>query len=94
MGVVATVRRYDVFLVAIDPMQGSEMRKTRPRVVVSPDEMNRHIRTVIIAPLTSTLRDYPSRVDIVVQARKGQAALDQIRTVDKTRLVRHLGRLP
>jgi mRNA interferase MazF len=93
MDVVTPVRRYDVFLVNLDPTQGSEIRKTRPCVVVSPDEMNRHIRTVIVAPMTSTQRDYPTRIGLTFRRRKGQVALDQIRTVDKSRLVTHLGNL-
>lgn len=88
------VRRYDVYLVDLDPTQGSEIRKTRPCVVISPDEMNRHIRTVIIAPMTSAGRDYPTRVNLTFQRKKGQIVLDQIRTVDKTRLVKRLGALP
>lgn len=91
---VTAVRRYDVYLVNLDPTQGSEIKKTRPCAVISPDEMNRHIRTVIVAPMTSVRRDYPTRVDITFQKKKGQVVLDQIRTVDKTRLVKHLGRLP
>jgi mRNA interferase MazF len=91
--VVATLRRYDVYLVNLDPTQGSGIQKTRPCVVISPDEMNRHIRTVIVAPMTSRRRDYPTRIDVTFQKRKGQIVLDQIRTVDKARLVRHLGRL-
>ena len=91
---VERVRRYDICLVSLDPTQGSEIRKARPCVVISPDEMNRHIRTVIIAPMTSTRRDYPSRVNVTFQRKKGQVALDQIRTVDKSRLVRRLGVLP
>jgi mRNA interferase MazF len=91
---VTPPRRYDVFLVNLDPTQGSEIQKTRPCVVVSPDEMNRCIRTLIIAPLTSTRREYPTRVNITFQRKKGQIVLDQIRTVDKSRLVKHLGRLP
>ncbi len=94
MGVVAEVHRFDVYLVNLDPTRGSEIRKTRPCAVVSPDEMNRHIRTVNIAPLTSVRRDTPTRVDITFQRKKGQVVLDQIRTVDKSRLVRRLGRLP
>lgn len=94
MGVVADVRRYDVYLVNLDPTLGSEIKKTRPCLVISPDEMNRHIRTVIIAPMTSVTRDYPSRVDVTFQRKKGQVVLDQIRTVDKARLAQHLGRLP
>ncbi len=91
---VAAVRRFDVWLVNLDPTRGSEIRKSRPCVIVSPDEMNRHIRTVIIAPMTTRGRGYPTRVDITFQRKKGQVALDQIRTVDKSRLARRLGRLP
>ena len=91
---VTAVRRYHVHLVELDPTRGSEIRKTRPCVVVSPDEMNRHIRTAIVAPMTSVERDYPTRVDVTFGNWHGQVALDQIRTVDKLRLVRHLGRLP
>lgn len=91
---MTAVRRYHVHLVEFDPTRGSEIRKTRPCVVVSPDEMNRHIRTAIVAPMTSVERDYPTRVDVTFRNRHGQVALDQIRTVDKSRLVRHLGRLP
>lgn len=91
---VADVRRYDVYLVNLDPTLGSEIKKTRPCLVISPDEMNRHIRTVIIAPMTSVTRDYPSRVNVTFQRKKGQVVLDQIRAVDKARLAKHLGRLP
>ena len=95
MGVLAASgARFDIFLVSLDPTQGSEIRKTRPCVIISPDEMNRHIRTVILAPMTSTRRDYPTRVAITFQRKKGQMALDQIRTVDKLRLGKRLGRLP
>lgn len=87
------VRRYDVCLVDLDPTRGSELQKTRRCVVISPDEMNRHIRTVIVAPMTSTIRTYPTRVDVTFQKKSGQVALDQIRTIDKSRLVKHLGRL-
>lgn len=88
------VRRYEIHLVNLDPTQGSEMQKTRPCVVVSPDEMNRHVRTVMIAPMTSTQRPYPTRVDLTFQRKRGQVVLDRIRTVDKARLVRRLGVLP
>ncbi len=94
MGVVAEVRRFEVSLVNLDPTRGSENRQTRPCAVVSPDEMNRHIRTVTIAPMTSVRRDTPTRIDITFQRKKGQVVLDQIRTIDKSRLVRRLGRLP
>lgn len=91
---VTAIRRYNVHLVSLDPARGGEIRKTRPCVVVSPDEMNRHIRTVIVAPMTSVKRDYPVRVDVTFQGKEGQVVLDRIRTVDKARLVRRLGRLP
>ncbi|MEW6756566.1 MAG: type II toxin-antitoxin system PemK/MazF family toxin [Candidatus Latescibacterota bacterium] len=91
MGVV--IRRFEVYLVQLDPTVGSEIRKTRPCVVISPDEMNRFIRTVIVAPLTSQGRSYPTRVPCSFEGRDGQIVLDQIRTVDKGRLVRRLGQL-
>ena len=91
---VTAVRRFDVHLVALNPARGHEIRKTRPCVVVSPDEMNRHIRTAIVAPMTSARRNYPTRVNVSFRSRQGQVALDQIRTVDTSRLVGHLGRLP
>ncbi len=87
------VSRFDVFLVNLDPTIGSEIRKTRPCLVVSPDEMNRSIRTVIVAPMTTKGRPYPTRVDCTFEGKAGQVVLDQIRTVDKVRLVRRLGRL-
>jgi len=84
-------RRDEIWLVSLDPTQGSEIRKTRPALVVSPDEPNQYLRTVIIAPLTSTERRYPTRVSIKFQEKRGQVALDQIRSVDQQRLVRKLG---
>lgn len=91
MGVVA--RRFEVFLVSLEPTVGSEIRKTRPCLVISPNEMNRHIRTVIVAPMTTRGRPYPSRVACEFQGKHGQVVLDQIRTVDTRRLVRRLGKL-
>jgi mRNA interferase MazF len=91
MAVVA--RRFEVYLVNLDPTIGSEIKKTRPCVVISPDEMNMHIQTVIIAPMTSKGRLYPSRVPCTFQGKGGQIVLDQIRTVDRGRLVKRLGRL-
>jgi len=85
--------RFDVLLVTLDPTQGHKIRKTRPCVVISPDEMNRHIGTVIVAPMTTKGREYPTRVPIVFQRKKGQVVLDQIRTVDKKRLAKRLGKL-
>ena len=87
------VKRFDVYLIALDPAVGSEIRKTRPCLIVSPDEMNRHIDTVIVAPMTTKGRDYPSRVPCQFQGKEGQVVLDQLRTVDKTRLVKRLGRV-
>jgi len=91
MGVVA--KRFDVFLVNLDPTLGSEIRKARPCLVISPDEMNRFIATVIVAPMTTKGRDYPTRVACVFKGKHGQVVLDQIRTIDKVRLVKKLGRI-
>ena len=85
------VRRFDVFLVALGPTLGSEIKKTRPCLVVSPDEMNRHITTVIVAPMTTKGAAYPTRVSSKFKGKQGQIVLDQLRTVDKTRLVRKVG---
>jgi mRNA interferase MazF len=82
-----------VWLIFLDPVRGSEIRKTRPCLVVSPDEMNRHLATVIVIPLTTAARAYPTRVNIRFRGKTGQAALDQIRTVDKSRLAKRLGDL-
>ena len=87
------VKRFDVFLANLDPTVGSEIRKTRPVVVVSPDEMNGLLKTVIVAPMTTTFRNYPTRVTLTFQGKEGQIALDQIRTVDKVRLIKLLGSL-
>ncbi|MHC1782312.1 MAG: type II toxin-antitoxin system PemK/MazF family toxin [Anaerolineaceae bacterium] len=87
------IRRFEVHLVNLDPTIGREIQKTRPCLVISPDEMNRHISTVIIAPMTTRGRDYPSRVNCVFEGKEGQIVLDQIRTVDKTRLVKKLGKI-
>ena len=85
------VSRFDIYLVSLDPTQGDEIQKTRPCVVVSPDDMNHHIGTVIIAPMTTKGRAYPTRVAVRFQGKAGQIVLDQIRTVDSSRLVRKLG---
>lgn len=84
-------KRFEVYLISLDPTQGSEIRKTRPCLIISPDEMNRHIRTVIIAPLTSTVKNYPTRVQTTFQKKSGEIVLDQIRTVDRKRLIQRLG---
>jgi len=83
--------RFDVYLINLDPTVGSEIQKTRPCLIISPDEMNRYIRTVIVAPLTTAGRDYPTRVSCKFKKKKGQIVLDQIRTMDKSRLIKKLG---
>lgn len=85
------VARFEVYLVSLDPVVGSETRKTRPCLIISPDEMNAHIATVIVAPMTTKGRPYPTRVSCRFQRRQAQVVLDQIRTVDKSRLVKRLG---
>ena len=87
------VRQYEIVLVNLDPTIGSEIRKTRPCVVISPDEMNKYLQTIIIAPLICTLRPYPTRVKIRQAKVKGWVALDQIRTIDRARLVKKVGML-
>ena len=87
------VGRFDIYFVSLDPTVASEIQKTRTCVVVSPDAMNRHIATVIVAPLTSSAKPYPSRVSCEVSGKRGQIVLDQLRTIDKTRLGKHLGQL-
>ena len=87
------VRRFDVDLIALDPTIGSEIQKTRPCLVISPDEMNRHLKTLIVAPMTTQGRAYPSRVSCRFQGKSGQIVLDQLRTADRTRLVRKIGRI-
>jgi len=85
------VKRFDVYLINLDPTVGSEIKKTRPCLVISPDEMNHHIRTVIVAPMTSAEKDYPTRVSCTFRKKQGQVVLDQIRTLDKLRLLKKLG---
>lgn len=86
-----TPARYEVHLVALDPTQGSEIAKTRPCVIVSPDDINRYLRTVVVVPLTGRTRSYRFRPDTNFGGTHGQAAIDQIRSVDKSRLRRRLG---
>lgn len=85
------VKRFDVYLVNLAPTIGSEIQKTRPCLVISPDEMNRNIRTVIIAPMTSAQKEYPTRVSCTFRKKQGQIVLDQVRTVDKARLIQKMG---
>lgn len=87
------VKRFEVYWVNLDPTIGHEIKKTRPCLIISPDEMNRHIATVIIAPLTTKGRNYPTRVTCKFEDKDGQVVLDQLRTVDKKRLVKKLGRI-
>ena len=89
----AALARGEVHLVGLDPTLGSEIKKTRPCLVVSPDELNQHLRTVIVAPMTTGGQAYPWRVACRFQNRSGFVALDQLRTVDRERLVKRLGRL-
>jgi len=85
------MKRFDVYLINLDPTVGREIKKTRPCLVISPDEMNEYISTVIVAPMTSRIRNYPSRVRCIFGGTEGQIVLDQIRTVDKDRLIKKLG---
>jgi mRNA interferase MazF len=87
------IKRFDVYLVNLDPTIGSEIKKTRPCLVISPDEMNSYINTVIVAPMTTKGRVYPTRVACKFQSKQGQVVLDQIRTVDKARLVKRIGKV-
>jgi mRNA interferase MazF len=87
------VKQYDVYLVILDPTIGSEIKKTRPCVIVSPDEMNQYLDTIIIAPLTSKIHGYPTRIPVTVKNKKGEIVLDQIRSIDKRRLLHRIDHL-
>jgi len=87
------IKHFEVYLVNLDPTLGSEIQKTRPCLIISPDEMNVHIATVIIAPMTTKGREYPTRIPCRFQDKDGEIVLDQIRTVDKERLVKKLGKI-
>jgi mRNA interferase MazF len=91
MGLV--MEQYAICLVNLDPTIGHEIKKTRPCVVISPDEMNQHIATIIIAPMTTKSHAYPTRVPLTFQGKSGWVVLDQIRTIDKSRIIRKLGKL-
>ena len=82
------VKQYQIILVNLDPTQGSEIKKTRPCVVISPNEMNRYLQTIVIAPMTTSSRDYPTRVEVKHNKTKGWVVLDQIRSIDRTRIVK------
>ena len=86
-------QRDEVWLVTLGPTQGMEIQKTRPCLVISPDEMNQHLQTVIVAPMTTVTRPYPTRVPVRFQGKRGQVALDQLRAVDRQRLARKLGKV-
>ncbi len=85
------VKRFEIWLVDLEPVRGSEISKTRPCVVISPDEANKFLNTVTVAALTSTRKRYPTRVDCTFEQKEGQVALDQIRSVDKVRFVKRVG---
>jgi mRNA interferase MazF len=85
------MKKNEIWLVNLDPTPGSEIKKSRPCVIISPDEMNKYLATVIVAPLTSANRNFPSRVDSIFQSKRGQIVLDQLRSVDKIRLTKKLG---
>jgi mRNA interferase MazF len=87
------VNQYDIVLVNLDPTQGHEIQKTRPCVVLSPDEMNRHLHTIVVAPMTSTLKNYPTRVAVKHNGQLGMVALDQVRTIDRSRIIKNMGHL-
>ena len=87
------IKQYELVLVNLAPTIGSEMKKTRPCAVISPDEMNKYIQTIVVAPLTSSSKSYPTRVEVNQPKTKGRIVLDQIRTVDRTRVVKKLGNL-
>jgi mRNA interferase MazF len=87
------IRQYEIILVNLDPTIGSEIKKTRPCVVISPNEMNKYLRTIVIAPMTTSSKKYPTRVEIKHDNKIGWVILDQIRTIDKQRIIKELGRL-
>jgi mRNA interferase MazF len=87
------IRQYQIILVNLDPTIGSEIKKTRPCVVISPDEMNNHLRTIVIAPMTTSSKSYPTRIEIKHDSKIGWIVLDQIRTIDKQRILKDLGKL-
>lgn len=86
-------KQYEIYLTDLNPTKGAEMQKVRPCVIISPDEMNKHLRTVQIAPLTSTGKSYPWRVDVSLNKKSGKIALDHIRSIDKSRLIKKSGEL-
>jgi mRNA interferase MazF len=87
------IKQYEIFLVNLEPTIGSEIKKTRPCVVISPDEMNMHLRTIVIAPMTTSSKNYPTRVEVKHENIIGWVVLDQVRTIDKQRIIKSLGKL-
>ena len=87
------LKQYQIVLVNLDPTIGSEIRKTRPCVIISPDEMNKYLRTIIIAPMTTVSRNYPTRVKVRHDKKNGWIVIDQVRTIDKRRIIKILGKL-
>jgi mRNA interferase MazF len=85
------VKRFEVYLINLDPTVGSEIQKTRPCLIVSPDEINRHLRTVIVAPMTTAGKEYPTRIPCRFQEKSAKIVLDQLRTIDKSRLIKNIG---
>ena len=85
--------QYAIVLVNLDPTVGSEIQKTRPCVIISPNEMNKYLSTIVIAPMTSSLKEYPTRIPVNHNEKKGMIAIDQIRTIDKKRIIKFLGKL-
>ncbi len=90
---IMDIKQYHVYLINLDPTIGHEIKKTRPCIVISPDEMNNNIQTLIIAPMTTKSHDYPTRVQLTFQKKKGFIVLDQIRTIDKKRIIKELGKI-
>jgi mRNA interferase MazF len=93
MAMVKYPQQFEVYLISLDPTVGAEMQKTRPCVIISPNEMNKYLNTVIIAPMTTVIRDYPTRINLIFDNKEGQIVLDQIRTVDKNRFIKKIGSL-
>lgn len=87
------MKQYQIVLVNLDPTIGSEMKKTRPCVIISPNEMNKHLDTIVVAPMTSSSKNYPTRVSVNYDKKNGWIVLDQIRTIDKQRIAKILGKL-
>ena len=90
---MVTLKRFDIALVSLNPSRGSEIQKTRPCLIISPDEMNKYLKTVIIAPMTSKQKDYPTHILVTFEDITGSTALDQIRTIDKSRIIKIIGKL-